>query len=105
MKFSNMITLEEAAKEPGITRWDKGLRLHFSPIPNWYACIIGLICPICDNHINWEWDWEGPLPVVTNRAPRKSPEVTGAKLEDYGHRYIALTCNECGTKLFAENFD
>ena len=100
-----MKTLEEAAKLSGITQKAEGLNLHFSPIPNWYGCILGFDCPICDNSIDWIWDWEGNIPQITTHAPRKSPKVYGAILIEYGHRYIGLTCDNCKTKLFADNFD
>lgn len=108
-----MKTLEEAAKTQGVTLTDKEvLNLHFSPIPNWYGCVTGFHCPRCDNVIKWEW--EGTMPGITNpdalglrpgAKPTITPNVTGAKLVEWGHRFIVLKCNTCETILYAENFD
>ena len=99
-----MKTLEQAAKETGVSKTDFGLNLHFSPIPNWYMKC-GLDCPICDNPI--DWDFIGEKPMVTNEvsASHLRPEVSGAELMDYGHRWLRMECNGCKTQLFAENFD
>ena len=99
-----MKTIEEAIQEPGITRTNSGLNLHFSPIPNWYGCILGFECPLCDNPIKWEW--EGKLPNFTgdNTPNFVKPKVDGGQLIGYGHRWIRLECNKCHTQLEGENF-
>ncbi len=100
-----MRTIEEAIKKAGVTKTDSGLNLHFSPIPNWYGCILGFDCPICENPIDWKWD--GKLPNFTgdNTPQLVKPIVTGANLISYGHRWIRLECSKCHTQLEAENFD
>ncbi len=100
-----MKTIAEALEEPGITATDDGLNLHFSPIPNWYGCILGLDCPVCENQIDWEWI--GKLPNFTGDFTPKlvHPKAKGAELISYGHRWIKLECIICHTKLTAENFD
>jgi len=96
-------TMEQAIEMRGITRTARGINLHFSPIPNWYGCILGFDCPICSNPIDWKWTTK--LPGITTGAPSTPPVVTGATLEEYGHRYICVSCGKCGTYLSAENHD
>jgi len=100
-----MKTLEQAAETQGVTLDGEGLNLHFSPIPNWYGCVLGFDCPRCDNPINWKW--RGVMPNFTNEesTAHLKPEVKGAKLLESGHRWIRLECNKCSTALTAENFD
>lgn len=120
-------TMEEALLFPGISRLEKkpfipegpstlsrdglawsGLRLHFSPLPNWYGAILRFDCPICDAEIDWEWHWRsGQAPGFTpGETPNwGKPVVTGAELLGYGHRWLYARCNTCQTELFAENFD
>ncbi len=100
-----MRTIAEATKIPGITRAGKGLNLHFSPIPNWYSCIAGVDCPICDTEISWKWI--GRLPDFTgdNTPSHVKPEIVNAKLLTYGHRWIMLECHNCRATLTLENFD
>lgn len=95
-------TMEEAAELPGVSIKPGGLNLHFSPLPNWYACVAGLDCPRCTQGISWSWS--EPLPSITTRAPG-DPDVKGANLVSFGHRYIEVKCFGCDTTLFAENFD
>ena len=99
-----MEAIEEACKQPGISRLDDGLNLHFSPIPNWYGCILGFECPICGQSIDWKWI--GKLGAFTgdDTPSRVKPVVTGAALKSYGHRWIALVCDTCKIDLRAENF-
>lgn len=101
-----MKTLEEATKMVGVTRTDFGLRLHFSPIPNWYMKC-GTNCPVCNNPIDWDWKWEGTIPqITTDKTPLiVEPILEGATLVTYGHRWIRLECNKCHTQMLAENFD
>lgn len=100
-----MKTLEQASKTQGITLDGKGLNLHFSPIPNWYGCILGFDCPKCDNPIDWEW--QGGIPDFTNEetTAHLKPKTKGANLIGFGHRWIRLECQKCHTQLKAENFD
>ena len=100
-----MKTLEQAAKIQGISLSGKGLNLHFSPIPNWYGCILGFDCPVCDNPIDWEW--QGEMPAFTNEetTAHLKPKLKGANLLDFGHRWIRLECEKCHTQLTAENLD
>ena len=100
-----MKTLEEAAKQQGITLNGVELNLHFSPIPNWYGCVLGLDCPRCNNPIDWEWP--GKMPSFTNEETtvHLKPIVKGAKLLGWGHRWIRLECDICHTQLCAENLD
>ena len=99
-----MKTLQEAQQEQGITLNGDTLNLHFSPLPNWYGCILGFDCPICGKPIDWKW--EGDMPNFTNAETTKylKPVVTSAKLLAFGHRWISLECDNCHTKLTAENF-
>lgn len=104
-----MKTLEEAVEAPGVSKFEgvgEGLNLHFSPIPNWYRAM-GTNCPICDNPVTWDWQWQSPKPVVTTEiTPRFcTPVTTGCKLLKYGHRWITVECNTCHTMLCAENLD
>lgn len=107
MTATNIRTLEEAADSPGVSIQDGALRLWFDPIPNWYVCVTGFLCPHCDREITW--DWKGELPGVTTPTSIKMsgvhPIVNGAALLDWGHRYILLECLGCGTELYAHNFD
>ncbi len=100
-----MKTLEEATKIQGVTLDHGVLNLHSNPMPNWYGCILGFDCPRCDNPIDWKW--QGKMPNFTNEetTAHLKPEVKGAKLLDFGHRWIRLECQECHTQLTAENFD
>lgn len=100
-----MKTLEQAAKEKGITLHGEWLNLHFSPIPNWYGCFLGFDCPRCDKSIDWKW--QGEMPGFTNEesTAHLNPVVTGAKLINFGHRWIRLECDNCHQKLSAENLD
>ncbi len=98
-------TVDEAIQEAGITKTDFGLNLHFSPIPNWYGCILGFECPICENPIEWKWDKKLPHVTGDNTPEIIKPIVTGAAMIAYGHRWIRLECDKCHTQLFAENFD
>jgi len=100
-----MKTLKQAAQEQGITETDSGLNLHFSPIPNWYGCILGFACPICDAQIKWKW--EGKLPNITgdNTPSLVRPLMTGGNMIAFGHRWIKLECEQCHTQMTAENFD
>jgi len=100
-----MRTLREAAEEPGVSLYKGGLNLHFSPIPNWYGCVLGFDCPRCNNLIGWTW--EGEMPNFTNEETTEhlKPKVTGATLIDFGHRWMRLECDKCHTKLKVENFD
>ena len=104
-----MKTLEQAAETQGITigeaGTDKWLNLHFSPLPNWYGCILGFDCPRCENPIDWEW--QGKMPGFTNEETTRhlKPATKGAKLISFGHRWIRLECEKCSTELLAENFD
>jgi len=34
-----------------------------------------------------------------------SPVVAGGVLHGYGHRWITIECNGCGTVLYCDNFD
>ncbi len=99
-----MKTLEEASQQQGITLNGTVLNLHFSPLPNWYGCILGFDCPVCDSPIDWKW--EGNLPPFTgdNTPDLVKPKATGANLIGYGHRWIRLECDKCHTSLVAENF-
>ena len=101
-----MKTIEEATEIQGITKHGDGLRLHFSPLPNWYS-FQGVDCPRCDQSI--EWTWNGKLPgfttVETIFRSGVTPTVTGAKLIGWGHRSMELECGGCGTKLYADNYD
>ncbi len=103
-----MKTLIEAAKQVGITLFQDGLRIHFSPLPNWYACFVGFDCPVCDHPITWEWV-NGKLTGITNPASIEAsgirPEVKGAALDHWGHRYLYLKCADCSTVMRADNFD
>lgn len=104
-----MKTLEQAAESEGITidmnSSGKWLNLHFSPMPNWYGCILGFDCPVCEKPIDWEW--QGELPSITTPSSTRhlKPLVKGAELKAWGHRWISLKCSECKTDLFAENYD
>ena len=94
-----MKTMEEVMKMDGITKnkdWGHkdSINMHFSPIPNWYACILGFCCPVCDNGIDWEWDFKKNIPIIT-----------GAKYLGHAHRFIHLKCNVCSQEITAENFD
>ena len=101
-----MRTLEEAAELSGISKTENGLNLHFSPIPNWYMKM-GLDCPVCDNPIDWDWQWHDKVPMVTTEITPAlcTPITNGCKLVKYGHRWITVAYNECHTLLYAENFD
>ena len=101
-----MRTLEEAAQTSGISMAENGLNLHFSPIPNWYMKM-GYNCPVCDNPIEWDWQWYDKSPAFTgeNTPMLGKPITNGCKLLKYGHRWITLECDKCHTLLFAENFD
>ena len=103
-----MKTLEEAVKIQGVSLLDDGLRVHFSPIPNWYGCFTGFDCPRCNQSIDWKWV-NGKLPSITNPASIQAsgvePEVTGAILNSWGHRWIRLSCNGCSSVIRADNFD
>ena len=104
-----MNTLEEAIKLPGISKAvGGGLDLHFDPLPNWYGCILGFDCPICAQPIDWTWEG-GKLPSFTNPASIEAsgvfPQVSGAFLAGWGHRWIVVKCTKCGTVLGADNFD
>ena len=59
-----MRTLDEAAEIVGVSKASDGLNLHFSPIPNWYMKM-GCGCPICDNPIDWDWEWAEKPPAIT----------------------------------------
>lgn len=100
-----MKTLEQAAEQRGVTLDEHGLNLHFSPIPNWYGCVLGFDCPRCNTLIDWEW--QGNMPNFTNEQTTQhlKPIVKGAKLIAFGHRWIRLECDKCSTVLMAENFD
>ena len=103
-----MKTLEEAAAVQGVSLKGDGLRVHFSPIPNWYACFSGFDCPRCNSLIDWKWV-NGALPGITNPASIEvsgvRPEVTGATLISWGHRWLRLKCSRCSTEIGADNFD
>jgi hypothetical protein len=100
-----MKTLEQAAETQGVTLVGEGLNLHFSPIPNWYGCVLGFDCPRCNNFINWKW--QGKMPNFTNEetTAHLKPEVAGATLLEFGHRWIRLECTHCHTVLTANNLD
>ena len=103
-----MKTLQEATKTQGVSfEQGGGLRLHFSPIPNWYGCVLGFDCPVCNQSIDWKWV-NGKLPGMTTpasiEASKVEPELTGGQLVGWGHRWIRILC-KCGTHLYAENFD
>ncbi len=100
-----MKTLEQAAETQGITLENEGLHLHFSPIPNWYGCILGFDCPRCKHPINWEWKGKMPHFTSLESTSKLAPTVIGAKLVSFGHRWIRLICDDCQTSLMAENFD
>ena len=99
-----MKTLEEAAEIQGVSIDGDRLNLHFSPIPNWYMKC-GLPCPICENEI--VWGFIGEKPMITNPVTSKhlKPDVQGAELLGYGHRWLCIRCNSCQTEMIAENFD
>ncbi len=100
-----MKPIDEVCELPGITKTGQGLNLHFSPIPNWYGCVLGFDCPICDNPIDWKW--QGEMPNFTNEETTQhlKPTVKGATLMGFGHRWIRLECDKCHTRMEAENFD
>lgn len=103
-----MKTIDEALEISGITKRDYGINLHFNPIPNWYGCVLGFDCPICDNPIDWEWKWDyGIAPqITTDETPEHcKPIVKNAHLIAFGHRWIRLECDKCHTQISAENFD
>lgn len=102
-----MRTLDEATQLSGISRTEMGLNLHFSSIPNWYMRM-GVDCPVCDNPIDWDWDWVTGKPpqITTDQTPSVvKPILIGAVLVSYGHRWLKMNCIKCHTELFAENFD
>lgn len=100
-----MRTLEKAAEAQGVSLNKDGLRLHFPPLPNWYGCFLGCICPVCDAEVTWAWKGEMPG-ITTDITPSLvSPVVAGGVLHGYGHRWITIECNGCGTVLYCDNFD
>ena len=100
--------IEDVIEEPGLYKYQDGLGMHFSPIPNWYGAIHGFDCPLCGEVIDWEW--VGNLPGFTNpegiAATGVYPQMLhGGKLLDWGHRCISIECAGCQTLIMAENFD
>ena len=69
-----MRTLAEASEITGVSEYEGGLRLHFSPIPNWYMKC-GCPCPVCDNKMLRGWS--------------------------VGERTIAL-CHDCGSLFWCD---
>ena len=109
-KTRTIKTIEEAGTTQGVSIIEDGtaLNLHFDPMLNWYGCVLGFNCPRCENEITWEWVG-GDLPGITNPSSiahsQVHPTVTGAELNQWGHRHISVTCPVCNTYLHAENYD
>ena len=103
---TELITKEQLLEQPWATEYfydvHEMVAVQHDSIINWYA-FSGFECPV-DGTV-WSWKYKEPLPAFTpNSIPFESHE--GFELIEYGHRYIAGTCNgECAVKYYLHNFD
>ncbi len=98
-----MRTIAEVLELPGITKTEDGIDIHFSSKENWYD-IESFCCPICDNEISWNWYGEIPLHTNAENTKHLKPQVRGAILLRYAHRWIMVECANCHLYMRAENF-
>ena len=105
-RATDTISLEDACKQPGVSRdGDIGV-LWFDEIANFYL-YDRVACPRCANSIRWKW--QGELPSITSpesiRQAGLSLVVSNGELLGWAHRQIRVRCKDCDQEWFIHNLD